>query len=227
MLVEGVVIVLSILLAFGVDAWWGAHTERTREATLLSNLLSGFEASRADLVVRLEGARRMARGNVALRDLIAEAAPSGTALVPDSMILAVIGGPTYDPSTNALDAAVSSGQIEIIRSDTIQTELANWQRSLADTREDELLVRQITAEQVVPLLSRDVELGTHFDRLLPWFFGETAGEVTGVTAVPGSTALSGALAMRAFYTEFSATDLTALLESLDRLVGLIEAELAG
>ena len=225
MVAEGVVIVLSILLAFGVDAWWDGHRDRVQEETLLSNLLAGFETSRPDLVVRLEGARRMAAGNSAFRDLVGAADAGGLATVPDSFVLAVIGGPTYDPSTNAVDAAVASGQIEIIRDPEIQAELANWRRSLADTREDEILVRQITAEQVVPMLSRELDLSTYYDRLLPWFFGETAGAVTGTAAVRRSTELAGALAQRNFYVRFSAADLEALLASLDRSIELIRAEL--
>jgi hypothetical protein len=225
LLAEGLLIVVSILLAFGVDAWWEARTERQREAALLSDLLSEFQASRADLVARLEGARRMARGNAALRDLVGAQSSGRLAIVHDSLILAVIGGPTYEPTTNTLDAAVAGGRIEIIRSDAIQTELANWRRVIVDTREDELLVRQITNEQVVPLLSRQLDLGAFYDRLLPWFSGETAGRVTGATELEGSSELSSALALRGFYAEFSARDLAEMLESLDRLIGLTEAEL--
>lgn len=227
LIAEGVVIVLSILLAFGVDAWWDGHRERVQEDTLLSNLLAGFEASRPDLIVRLDGARRMAAGNAAFRDLVGVGDGPVLASVPDSFVLAVIGSPTYDATTNALDAAVASGQIEIIRNEAIRAELANWRRSLADTREDELLVRQITTEQVVPLLSREMDLGGYYDRLLPWFYGETAGEITGTASVRRSTELSGALAQRNFYVSFSATDLEELLALLDRLVALIEGELGG
>jgi len=119
MLVEGFVIVFSILLAFSVDAWWDGHTERERETALLRNMLAEFRASRPDLVQRLDGARRMARGNAALTRLVASGIGRPAVEVPDSLILAVIGGPTYEPETNALDGAVASGQIEIIRSDTI------------------------------------------------------------------------------------------------------------
>jgi len=86
-------------------------------------------------------------------------------------------------------------------------------------------VRELTADQVVPLLSREVDLSTYYDRLLSWFFGETAGEAMGAARVAGSTELAGALAQRGFYTQFSADDLAGMLESLDRLVPLIEAEL--
>jgi len=40
-----------------------------------------------------------------------------------------------------------------------------------------------------------------------------------------TTELLGALALRSFYVEFVAADLEELLESLDRAVSLLEAEL--
>ena len=52
-LVEGVVIVGSILLAFGIDAWWDARKERDRESQLLVGLLGDFETTRSDLEQRL------------------------------------------------------------------------------------------------------------------------------------------------------------------------------
>ena len=61
-LVESVAVVLSILVAFLIDAWWDSHQEGLRERELLEGLLTDFEASRPGLENRLELARRMANG---------------------------------------------------------------------------------------------------------------------------------------------------------------------
>ena len=222
---EGLVIVVSILLAFSVDAWWDGLRDRQRERELLTDLLSDFETSRPELAVRLDGARRMARGNLALRDAVAKSGAMQRVSIADSLILSVISGPTYEPATNTLDAALASGQIDAIRSDAIQAELANWSRLLVDTREDELLVREITTDQVVPLLAEQVELSTFYDRMLPWFFGEGAGSASTHTEVQASSALVGLLSQRGFYMDFAASDLAAMSASLDRLIELIASEL--
>ncbi len=47
--VEGVVIVGSILLAFGLQAWWGERQERRAEQELLLNLQGEFSANLASL----------------------------------------------------------------------------------------------------------------------------------------------------------------------------------
>ena len=49
-LVEGVVIVGSILLAFGIDAWWEGVQDRQEEQSMLVELRSEFEVNREALV---------------------------------------------------------------------------------------------------------------------------------------------------------------------------------
>ena len=45
---EGVVIVVSILLAFGIDAWWGVRGERRLEAEYVSRLQAELGARASD-----------------------------------------------------------------------------------------------------------------------------------------------------------------------------------
>ena len=45
-LLEGVVIVGSILLAFGIEAWWAERQERAEEQRLLQNLHEEFVETR-------------------------------------------------------------------------------------------------------------------------------------------------------------------------------------
>ena len=47
--VEGVVIVGSILLAFGIDAWWDGSKERADELDYLRALRSEFQAAAVEL----------------------------------------------------------------------------------------------------------------------------------------------------------------------------------
>lgn len=237
LLAESVAVVLSILLAFAIDAWWDARQESGRERDLLTGLRTDFESSRPGLEGRLVLAQRMADGTVGLLDRIGARGSSRDVLVPDSLILAVLGGPTYEPATNTLDAALASGEIELLESVELRTELANWRRLISDTREDELEVRRVTNEQLVPELARSVDLAPLFSRVLAWSGGDPygagrriggEGEQAGASAVrlPVTTELIGALALRRFYVEFAAADLAELLESLDRVLALVEAEAA-
>jgi hypothetical protein len=238
MLTEGLVIVMSILAAFSIDAWWDSHQEQRREHEILAGLRADFQASRPGLESRLDLARRMASGTGGLLNLTRDQQIPATVDVPGPLVLAVLGGPTYEPSTNTLDSAVASGEIELLRDANIRAELANWRRILSDTGEDEREVRRITNEQLIPLLSRSLDLRPYFDAVLSWSGGDpyAAGRLikdqsrsvpAGSAALLVDTEIIAALSMRKFYVEFAAADLEELLASLDRLVALLDLELEG
>lgn len=238
LLVQVAILVLSILLAFAIDAWWDAHQERSRERDLLLELRDDFRANRPGLESRVTLARRMAEGTGEFLDLLGAHAAPEVVTVPHAVIFAALGGPTYEPVTNALDAAVASGDIALLTNGELRAELATWRRLLRDTNEDELEVRRITNEQIVPLLSQSLDLGPYFEGLLSWSGGDShfsgrrvGGGAKGVAQdgvpVPASTGLAGALAMRRFYVEFAAADLQDLLDSVDRSITLIEDQLEG
>jgi len=223
---ESLAIVLSILAAFAIDAWWDGRRDRGREIDLLEGLLSDFEASRPELESRIEGRLKMVRNTALFRDLLGSAPTGQTVAVPDSLVIGVIGAPTYEPSSNTLDAAVSSGEIELILSDEIRRELASWRRILIDTSEDEYAVREIVNGQLVPLLASEMRLGRYFERAVPWFIGDPGVDLEGHAIIRVSSELEGALALRHFWEDFAAQGLATLLTSLDRIVELLNAELA-
>ncbi len=236
LLVQVLILVLSILLAFAIDAWWDARQERNRERDLLVELQDDFHANRPGLESRVTLARRMAEGTGGLLDLLGSHVKPDVVAVPHALIFATLGGPTYEPATNALDAAVASGAIALLTNAELRSELATWRRLLNDANEDEIEVRRITNEQIVPLLSQSLNLRPYFEGLLAWSGGDAhfsgrrvETEMSSVAneqaQVAASMELTGALAMRKFYAEFSAADLQDLLESLDRSVVLIEKQL--
>ncbi len=225
-LTEAIVIVASILFAFAIDAWWDGHRERVRERELLADLLTEFEESRAELEVRVVLARRMASGTERLTGVVSAGAGKTAILVPDSVVLAALGAPTYEPATNALEAALGSGEIALILNREIRSELAAWRRALLDTAEDEAEVRRITSEQVVPLLATAMNVAPYLSRLLDWSFERPVEGLPGQASLRPSTELAGALALRQFYVEFSATDLADLLGILERTVVLLDSELS-
>ena len=222
-LVESVAVVLSILLAFGIDAAWGEMGERRRETVLLRGLLAEFEAIRPDLLQRGNGARRMVTNTRLLRDLVGEGAGHGLLQVPDSLILASLGGPTFQPATNTLEAALASGDIDLIRQAEIREHLAQWRVTLLDTFESEKEVRAIAIEQIEPSLARELALGPYFDAVLLWDQEEVAP--SGHARITPSLELSGALATRVFYQQFAEDGLAKLLLTLNELVGLLNEEL--
>lgn len=215
--------VFSILLAFAINAWWAGRQERARERELLSGLLSDFQGTRPDLEARLAMARRMVANGAALRDTVAATAGAPALRVPDSLVIAVIGSPTYQPATNTLDAALASGELDLLRSRDIREEISRWRLVLADAFESERDVRQVTNDQILPLLARDADLGPLFDHVVDWSYARW--EPPGTVTLRPSRELAGALATRRFYQGFEVEGFQEMLATLDHLVSLLKAEL--
>ena len=203
----------SILLAFGIEAWWDGRQERAREDALLHGLLADFEAARPLLVSRISIMERRVQNGVALRDAAASSAGDPALQVSADLIGSAIGSATFQPGMNTLEAALTSGDVGLIRSDSIRGELTRWSTSMTYISATQEVVRGITTDQIVPLLSRDVALGAYFD-----------GTDQPATIRP-SLELSGVIAQRHNHQRRAIGGLNRLLETLDRLVGLLEAEL--
>ncbi len=215
--VEGVVIVGSILMALTADAWWDGQQERGREEALLAGLLDDFQANRPLLLGRIQLVERLVRNGGTLRDLVASSAGDAALPIPATLIRSAIGSPGFQGSTNTLDAALASGEIGLIRSAEIRAELTQWRTTLgyvSATQED---IRQITDQQIVPLLARDVALGPYLD--------DEIGTEQPATIQP-SLELSGALALRHSHQTRTVRGMSNLLDALDRLITLLETELA-
>ena len=138
--VEGMAIVASILLAFAIDAWWQRRAELEKANALVVSLSADFQASQEHLERWLVGNQRIHRATTELLDHISSAERDKEIWVPIELIIGAVGAPTYGPTDSTLDAAYSSGQIDLIEDREIRSILALWRQQLADTSEDELLI---------------------------------------------------------------------------------------
>ena len=156
---EGSAIVVSILLAFAIDAGWDRLKEAEEEQRILAGLEREFEgyASRFDYNVE-----RGEEGLMALRQLMlagpptfADPPPLGVA---DTALFFLTSAATSDPSAN-LEALLSSGRLELLSDPDLREQLASWPATMSDIRDNELSVRDWMNNVVSPfLIERGVPL---------------------------------------------------------------------
>jgi hypothetical protein len=127
--VDGGVIVLSILLAFSIDAWWDTRLERVQRIELLADLHSDFSATTVLLATTLERTETLFTHNQAL-----QTAASGGAPVPaDSLsrfVRDALNGGAFTPAIPNYEAAIASGAISLIESDSLLVYLNRFDRGL-------------------------------------------------------------------------------------------------
>lgn len=157
-LLEGVVIVLSILLAFAIDAGWEERQERRAETEILRALSAEFEAYEQRFIRRSAFYEQTSEQIVWFLDE-AEFLPSEVERL-DQALLAFVGVPTLEIGSGVDAELVASGRVSLISDLTLRRLVSTWQGLLAETTDNEVVVRQYATEVVIPYLaSRQVPIG--------------------------------------------------------------------
>jgi hypothetical protein len=126
---EGLVIVFSILLAFGVDAWWDGVLESRRRDALVSGLIADFTATRRDVVAATaEGEALVQR----ISDFLALRRRSSLPSLDTVQFLALGIGlppPAFAPTTANYEAALQSGDMGLLDGVEFYAALAEFHRA--------------------------------------------------------------------------------------------------
>jgi hypothetical protein len=155
LLAEGLLIVLSILLAFALDAGWGNLQELSEEAEILRRLETEAAANLDQLVEKQnahDDAREAAAALLGLTGL--RTPPAVHADSVGRLIFRMTFTWSYDPGNGVLSSLVNSDKLRLIRSDSLRTALASWPALVADIQEDEQAAWRVLDERVTPFLDR-------------------------------------------------------------------------
>lgn len=167
--VEGIVIVLSILLAFAIDAWWDERQERIEEADILLGLQHEFVGNREELQRRITLHSEIM---LAIKELLV-ASRQGywdlENLTVDEAIGRLVSPPTSDLGSGVLDAMINAGRIEVLSNRDLQVKLAAWNSVFDEVHDDEVMNRAIVFELIVPYMTR---WGVPMSRAFTLFFKE-------------------------------------------------------
>lgn len=158
--VEGAVIVLSILLALGIEAWWDDRQERSAEIQLLVSLGDELRENEE----RLSGSRAFAGAMEAAAYAMLDAAARPVASQPspdsvDALLATLTWWAGTEWVTATVDALVSSGDVALISDPALRARLASWVNHV---------------DQVIAIENQ--EASTYHERWLPYL--TRAGYIT-------------------------------------------------
>jgi len=129
--VEGVAIVVSILLAFAIDAAWEQRQEHHEERRILNSLYAELLSNQVSLVEKTKW-----QGDVqsATRDLLVEAARPQRTLTDDAIDDLLAMASWYNNSStfemSAVDAVVHGGGLSLIENETLRKWITGWSREV-------------------------------------------------------------------------------------------------
>lgn len=220
-------IVLGVLIALGLGAAWQHQLDRLEELEVLSNLLTELHENDARLAESIATHQGIDRAAEAFLNLMENAAQGAALQVPDSLISEVIRGPTYLPVRSSLDAALSSGQVELIESQQVQRALALWSQLAAEALEEERDGRDFVSERLLPYLDRAADLEVVHRTFVDQASGvrSETGQLRWdptMSAVTASRELNNLLWRRRFYAATAIMSLEALRTHLRTTSDLIQ-----
>ena len=136
---ESGIIVVSILLAFWIDAWWDGRQDRGHERQLLAQIQAESESNR-----ELFGQYRQHHSEIieAAGRLLDRTGPGATVeeheIAEVRRDLEIVSDFwTVEPSVGVISSALQSGQLQLIRSQPLRIEVAKWSAFLDDLRSEE------------------------------------------------------------------------------------------
>ena len=150
--VQATAIVISILLAFAIDAWWAESLERELEHRTLEALRSDLEATNEEL-------DRLLRGVAAARENFSRFQSAS----PDELIefdadevrltmVSLVTPASFNPITATHDALSNDGRLGLISDPELLRHLSNFQGALDDIEANSI---DLAAESVRVLRSME------------------------------------------------------------------------
>lgn len=136
LLAEGSAIVVSILLAFAIDASWDARQERERELEALQALRRDFEENRrkADEVMNAHRAAedRFTRLLTMSNGEILELERDSVAVIVGSLAAPY----SFDPVRGTVDALIGAGELDLLQEAELRQALTAFLNATEDAKED-------------------------------------------------------------------------------------------
>ena len=168
-IVEGVVIVGSILLAFGIDAAWDSREERVQSRALLQALSEDFEAAgnrlewwKASHAYALESAESLL--TYAEDDRVRSADRAHVDTLFSRLFYSM---DTFNPPMGTVETILNSGRLDLFENRELVRELTRWTSLLARYQVFQTAGSDHFFSTLYPFLAGEVDL-QDLDIAVPW-----------------------------------------------------------
>ena len=142
-LAEGTVIVVSILLAFGIEAWWEETNQEEQRQSHISALIRDFQQmSERATASHVNATRAVDSGFTLLAGLSARRNWENESAMQTMMNIQYYE--VFSPSIGGYESLVSTGAIELFEDNSLKRELVEFFGSFEDMRvSEQLLVNNV------------------------------------------------------------------------------------
>jgi len=225
LVLEGVVIVLSILAALALDAGWDEWQEDREAARALESLDAEFVQARESIEFYRSIEERILHAVSSVVDSLdaAQRRGSTSVVLPDTALGLAYIPPTTSVRLGTLEGLIASGRLDIIEDPELRTALALWGSTLDELVEEEVTLRQLAYGEM------DRELREEMNTNGLWEAGnivtlDLPEDVLRATrSVPASTEILGVFHLRRSVLTHAMDEFEELIDEVDHIMTLIEA----
>jgi hypothetical protein len=165
---EGVAIVVSILLAFAIEAWWQRRADTDQEHAFLTALIEDIHSTRLEFE-RIQSHHQLLFS--ALESILTwcEAGEVPISDKPrfDATLSHVFYRPTFDPPMGTVSTILGSGRLDLLSNQELAAELTRWSSLVEDLQELEKSANDHFYQTLYPYLASRVNL-QDMDKAIPW-----------------------------------------------------------
>jgi hypothetical protein len=219
-------IVISILIAFALDAWWNDRQDRERERSHLQTVLAEFTANRDRLDRYLQQVDGSFEATVRVLNLMG---PTPGKISPDQLadwINQSFDVGTFTPHGGAVQALLASGELSLIRNHELSNLLSQWPL-LSNSLHDLAEFQATNREELHYYLAR---LGVPVSRIaenLAWLDIPRSRFEFDAESFLSDVGIETYLVSRAVRIGFLREQYASALETAEAIMGLLEDELGG
>ncbi len=210
---EIVLVVVGILIALQINSWKQEKNHRIVEQSILNNLKEDFIKNQQEIEVLLFANQKYYRNLNQFIELLKLTPKETTIQIPDTLTMAAIAAPTYIPTTSTIDVIISTGNIDLIKNETLKTAISRFKRELADLNEDEYDVRTMANDQLAPLLSQQSDLINEYQNTYTYTIDrDHKVKINTSSLVKNSNLLATYIAQRFYYNKMIISQLNGIYD---------------
>lgn len=139
---EIILVVIGILIALQINNWNEFRKERKREEMYLNSLKSDLRESQAELDRVIDKTDRVISASIHLLSLSSDTVPMPPPAVFDSLVGATFGYTIAMTNEGTINDITGSGDLKVIRNDSLRRMIASWDAGFKMIREREKLLRE-------------------------------------------------------------------------------------
>jgi hypothetical protein len=232
LMLEGAVVVASILIAFALDAWW--DDRQLQQETVEDLAIVQYElAENIRLIqVTMDIMNQVIAANDALIAKLVAQPDSAFVEIEDTTIFwGIFSNPTFDPSLGGTDAWIAAGRLGGLGSPLLRQRLASVRGKVEDVVEEQRIAREIAVREIYPLLKDGIgDIGLVQELFSDGLHARQRTSVqvvsgSGTIKVPNSSALRFLLRARTLWYEASIYETGDFRTELEEIQLLLEDEI--